>query len=175
MVTPPLAAIDGSTFRLKTATTNSSTKSRCPRTRFRCGWLSAVLASWVNVLLRNSPRNSSTFVPPVTVAAGLIRRLCLPSTNSRHSKQSEESLFDVMTGTACPTTSVLPPPSPCRVRPAPSKDPEQSPQTPQGAYQCPLRYAAPKSSTARPTNTVAPTHRGSPSRTSSAATSRRQS
>ena len=36
-VTPPLAAIDGTTFRLKTATTNSSTRSQRPRTRFRCG------------------------------------------------------------------------------------------------------------------------------------------
>src|SRR5215813_8263533 len=36
-VTPPLAAIDGTTFRLKTATTNSSTRSQRPRTRLRCG------------------------------------------------------------------------------------------------------------------------------------------
>src|SRR5580692_8646647 len=36
MVTPPFAAIDGSTFRLNTATTNSSTRSRLPSTRFRC-------------------------------------------------------------------------------------------------------------------------------------------
>src|ERR1700758_3962868 len=52
MVTPPLAAMDGITFKLKTATTNSSTRSRWPRTRFRCGWDSAMLASWVNDLLR---------------------------------------------------------------------------------------------------------------------------
>src|ERR1700683_1769560 len=43
-VTPPLAAIDGTTFRLKTATTKSRTRSQRPRTRFRCGWL----ASWVS-------------------------------------------------------------------------------------------------------------------------------
>ena len=43
-VTPPLAAIDGTTFRLKTATTKSRTRSKRPRTRFRCGWL----ASWVS-------------------------------------------------------------------------------------------------------------------------------
>src|SRR6185369_6641272 len=36
-VTPPLAAIDGTTFRLKMATTNSRTKSARPRTRLRCG------------------------------------------------------------------------------------------------------------------------------------------
>src|SRR5580692_10093301 len=43
-VTPPLAAIDGTTFRLKTATTKSRTRSKRPRTRFKCGGL----ASWVS-------------------------------------------------------------------------------------------------------------------------------
>src|SRR6202140_5560780 len=42
-VTPPLAAIEGTTFKLNTATTNSSTRSKRPRTRFRCGWLSCVV------------------------------------------------------------------------------------------------------------------------------------
>src|SRR6476646_248863 len=36
-VTPPLAAMEGTTFRLKTATTNSSTRSQRPRTRLRWG------------------------------------------------------------------------------------------------------------------------------------------
>src|ERR1700756_4218453 len=36
-VTPPLAAIEGTTFRLKTATTNSSTRSQRRRTRRRRG------------------------------------------------------------------------------------------------------------------------------------------
>ncbi len=36
-VTPPFAAIEGTTFRLKTATTKSSTRSQRPRTRRRCG------------------------------------------------------------------------------------------------------------------------------------------
>src|SRR5690349_18579920 len=44
-VTPPLAAIDGTTFRLKTATTNSSTRSKRPSTRFRCGCSSVVIGS----------------------------------------------------------------------------------------------------------------------------------
>ena len=35
-VTPPLAAIEGTTFKLKTATTNSNTKSRRPRARIKC-------------------------------------------------------------------------------------------------------------------------------------------
>src|SRR5215813_15585452 len=52
MVTPPLAAMDGTTFKLNTATTNSSTRSRWPRTRLRCGWDSAVFTSSVNVSLR---------------------------------------------------------------------------------------------------------------------------
>src|SRR5579872_7173460 len=34
-VTPPLAAIDGTTLRLKTATTKSRTRSQRPRTRFK--------------------------------------------------------------------------------------------------------------------------------------------
>src|SRR5205807_8876686 len=60
MVTPPFAAIDGSTFKLKTATTNRSTRSRWPKTRFRCGWVSKVLAVCVNVRLRKFLRNAAT-------------------------------------------------------------------------------------------------------------------
>src|SRR5271170_5734685 len=41
IVTPPLAAIEGTTFRLKTATTKSRIRSRRPRTRFKCGWLAS--------------------------------------------------------------------------------------------------------------------------------------
>src|ERR1700686_3104326 len=37
MVTPPLAAMEGTTFRLKTATTNRRTRSRRPRARIRWG------------------------------------------------------------------------------------------------------------------------------------------
>src|ERR1700676_2119747 len=44
-VTPPLAAIEGTTLRLKTATTNRSTRSRRPRARIRWGWA----ADWVVV------------------------------------------------------------------------------------------------------------------------------
>src|SRR5215469_3579463 len=36
-VTPPLAAIEGTTFRLKTATTKRSTRSRRPRARIKWG------------------------------------------------------------------------------------------------------------------------------------------
>src|SRR5437773_2097333 len=36
-VTPPLAAMDGTTLRLKTATTKSRTRSQRPSTRRRCG------------------------------------------------------------------------------------------------------------------------------------------
>src|SRR4029077_6413386 len=42
IVTPPFAAMEGTTLRLKTATTNSRTRSQRPRTRFRCG----CSASW---------------------------------------------------------------------------------------------------------------------------------
>src|SRR5207248_6300770 len=44
-VTPPLAAIDGTTFRLNTATTNSSTRSRRPRARIRWGWAAVCVGS----------------------------------------------------------------------------------------------------------------------------------
>src|SRR5467141_2704674 len=44
MVTPPLAAMEGTTFRLKTATTKRRTRSRRPRARIRWGW-----AGWVVV------------------------------------------------------------------------------------------------------------------------------
>src|SRR5277367_2357980 len=40
IVTPPLAAIEGTTFRLNTATTKSNTRSRRPRARIRWGWAS---------------------------------------------------------------------------------------------------------------------------------------
>src|SRR6266536_5697098 len=42
-VTLPLAAMLGTTFKLKTATTNSNTKSERPSTRLRWGWLSPVV------------------------------------------------------------------------------------------------------------------------------------
>src|ERR1700723_580058 len=38
MVTPPLAAIEGTTLRLKTATTNRRTRARRPRARIKWGW-----------------------------------------------------------------------------------------------------------------------------------------
>src|SRR5246127_5377160 len=44
-VTPPLAAIEGTTLRLKTATTNRSTRSRRPNARIRLGWA----ADWIVV------------------------------------------------------------------------------------------------------------------------------
>src|ERR1700733_14968428 len=42
-VTPPFAAMLGTTLRLKTATTNSNTRSKRPRTCFKCGWLGSSL------------------------------------------------------------------------------------------------------------------------------------
>jgi hypothetical protein len=45
MVTPPLAAMEGTTFKLKTATTKRRTRSRRPRARIRWGWA----AGWVVV------------------------------------------------------------------------------------------------------------------------------
>src|ERR1700731_1399265 len=45
MVTPPLAAMEGTTLRLNTATTNRRTRSRRPRARIRWGWV----AGWAVV------------------------------------------------------------------------------------------------------------------------------
>ena len=41
----PFAAIDGTTFRLKTATTKSNTRSKRPSTRFRWGWLASLVST----------------------------------------------------------------------------------------------------------------------------------
>src|SRR5579864_2592252 len=60
MVTPPLAAIEGTTLRLKTATTKRNTRSRRPRTRLRWGWTAAaVVAGWM--VVDNGPRESPRF------------------------------------------------------------------------------------------------------------------
>src|ERR1700738_3385223 len=58
-VTPPFAAMDGTTFRLKTATTNSRTRSRRPKTRRRRGacpsaGVLGAMTSLDNRLLRQS-------------------------------------------------------------------------------------------------------------------------
>src|ERR1700675_3336053 len=54
MVTPPLAAIDGTTFRLKTATIKSRTRSQRPRTRFKCGWLAEFFSRCTLSPLKNA-------------------------------------------------------------------------------------------------------------------------
>src|SRR5437016_1811692 len=56
MVAPPLAAIEGTTFRLKTATTKSNTRSRRPRARIKRGWV----AGWVVVDNACGPRRSAS-------------------------------------------------------------------------------------------------------------------
>src|SRR5689334_15237320 len=58
-VTPPFAAIDGTTFKLKTATTNSSTRSQRPRTRFRCGRLESCSGTGFKVSRFQSRKVSS--------------------------------------------------------------------------------------------------------------------
>src|SRR5713226_5137647 len=69
-VTPPLAAIEGTTFRLKTATTKSRTRSRRPRTRLSWGAGWAVVDKFLEYLsgrsrfltVRGSQRKSAA--PP---------------------------------------------------------------------------------------------------------------
>src|SRR5215471_5031122 len=65
-VTPPLAAIDGTTLRLNTATTNSSTRSRRPSARIRwgvsdCGVVAKIIDQGSEV--RNRER-VQVFLPP---------------------------------------------------------------------------------------------------------------
>src|ERR1700740_1272180 len=61
-VTPPLAAMEGTTLRLKTATTKRRTRSQRPRTRLRCGASSGsttcravVMTSFANLTLSYVP------------------------------------------------------------------------------------------------------------------------
>src|SRR5579863_7807518 len=62
MVTPPLAAIEGTTFRLKTATTKRRTRSRRPRARIKCGWATG-WAAVVDKFPLGSPRFASARQP----------------------------------------------------------------------------------------------------------------
>src|SRR5579871_899669 len=56
-VTPPLAAIEGTTLRLKTATTNSRTRSRRPRARMRCGCAVCAVVDKVLNMDASQPRD----------------------------------------------------------------------------------------------------------------------
>ena len=49
-VTPPLAAIEGTTFKLNTATTKSSTRSRRPRARIKFGCADCVVVDKVRLV-----------------------------------------------------------------------------------------------------------------------------
>src|SRR5580704_19460945 len=67
MVTPPLAAMDGTTLRLKTATTKSRTRSQRPRTRRRWGaaWSPFAIretASFDNLLLLTTEEHRRGFI-----------------------------------------------------------------------------------------------------------------
>src|SRR5262245_47993252 len=50
VVTPPFAAMEGTTLRLKIATTNNNTRSLLPSTRFSCGTFPVGIRSLDNVL-----------------------------------------------------------------------------------------------------------------------------
>src|SRR2546421_661476 len=69
-VTPPLAAMDGTTFRLKTATTNSRTRSHRPSTRRRCGAScatgadGAAMTSFANGVFSMNDRTRQTSAQP---------------------------------------------------------------------------------------------------------------
>src|SRR5262249_10952761 len=147
IVTPPFAAIDGSTFKLKTATTKSRTRSRCPSTRFKCGCVSVTPSA------NRSPLNATRKSP---CACFFVASLLLYFVTS----------FPF---------NVPRPLSPCRAPLALSPAPALLLQIRLDACRCPLPCAARKSSTARPTSTAAPARRDSPFQTNSAATNPHQS
>src|ERR1700679_138804 len=67
MVTPPLAAMDGTTLRLKTATTKRRTRSQRPRTRRKCGaawspFAIGEMASLDNSLLLTTEEHRRDFI-----------------------------------------------------------------------------------------------------------------
>src|SRR5580704_15728975 len=67
MVTPPLAAMDGTTFRLKTATTKSRTRSHRPKTRRKWGasgtpFAIGEMASFDNLLLLTTEEHRRDFI-----------------------------------------------------------------------------------------------------------------
>ena len=138
-VTPPLAAIDGTTFRLKTATTKSNTRSRRPRARISCG----CSTDWDDV--DNIPRELPGFAR-WTAEGGC------PHMNQDRGGRTQS---------APARTSAQPPPGLrfC-VSAAPSLTRMRYRRTPPGACRYRRRCAAPKSSIARPTNTAGPSLRG---------------
>src|ERR1700722_17889864 len=69
MVTPPLAAMEGITFRLKTATTKRRTRSRRPRARIRWGWA----AGWAVVDKFSLGAESNRFLTGIFARFGMTR------------------------------------------------------------------------------------------------------
>src|SRR5579864_4494181 len=141
IVTPPLAAMDGTTFKLKTATTNSSTRSQRPRTRLRCGELASEDKAHLDVSSR--PRRDLLFLQELERPAG-------PSTPHRPGKPGRSAPL----GMTVPKLSVRP-----RRRCAPAvpwQAPAQHLRKRQCVCRCPARYAARRSSIARPTSRAAP-------------------
>ena len=77
MVTPPLAAMEGTTLRLKTATTKRRTRSRRPRARMSLVW-----AGWAavdNLFLRPKADSSPGFA-----RFGMTKIFLLPVRNEQN-------------------------------------------------------------------------------------------
>jgi hypothetical protein len=153
MVTPPLAAMEGTTFRLKTATTKRRTRSRRPRARIRWGWA----ADWVvvdKVFAGCTAAGSS----PGFAWFGMTNLSSLPKFRFYTARTAESG---------CPHMSLVIHKS--SARPAPvglSALAALSPTMPRchrrqiDAYRCRLRCAGRKSSIARPTSRAAASRRG---------------
>src|SRR5258708_28369665 len=100
-VTPPLAAIEGTTLRLKTATTKSKTRSHRPSTRRRCGAslargaAGAVMTSFVNDALSmvRGPKLPMTYKETVRAEARRLHRaLSCPRHRQRPCRDRSEPL-----------------------------------------------------------------------------------
>src|ERR1700730_7090180 len=153
-VTPPLAAMEGTTFRLKTATTKRRTRSQRPKTRRKCG-------APVSRALTSGTLTSVDIISPAFDSGALSRqRACGSLAGQNHSQILVNARRRLRRRHRA--LAVL--------EPAPA----QFLQTPQGACRCPLPCVAPRWSTARPTSKAARARRDLPSQTSNGATDRHQ-
>src|SRR6267143_1188090 len=153
-VTPPLAAMEGTTFRLKTATTNRRTRSRRPRPCFN-------LARRLLASLGGQPTRLS-------LREHYHSHRVLQSSRDRGARGADKQ---------CPprvkqSSSAQPRPVGLRVPVVLSLAMRRCRRRPPGACQYRHRCAGRKWSIVHPTSTVAPSRRGSPSRTSSDARGR---
>ena len=172
MVAPPLAAIDGTTLRLKTATTKRRTRSRRPRARIRWGW-----ADWGDVdkeirttaakaaFLKNleiaalkrcatQMQHESSFARRTTEARLSPHEHCLMHRSCRCCAERARAPAPHAQQISAQQRPVL------RVLVALSQAKLRCRRKPRDACRCQPRCVEQKSSTAHPTSRAAASHRG---------------